>query len=81
MWVGDAKWRVSDRPRVPTTSQTANPREIAYLYTSAILFMPFSPARRAEIRQLLVDLLDVVKQGPDEAPLIAALEAFNKAVQ
>ena len=34
--------------------------------------------RRAEIRQVLIDLLDVVEQSPDEAPLVAALAAFNE---
>jgi hypothetical protein len=42
-----------------------------------ILDMPAGPKRRAEIRQMLVDLLDVVEQTPDEDPLIAALEAYD----
>lgn len=78
--VGDANWRVSDRPRVPSATQTAAPREVRYLYASAVLMMPSGPERCAELRQMLVDLLDVVEQSPDEAPLIAALAAFDKAV-
>lgn len=81
IWVGDAKWRVSDRPRVPSATQTAAPREVRYLYASAILMMPSGAKRRAEVCQMLVDLLDVVEQSPDEEPLIAALSAFDKAVQ
>ncbi len=50
-------------------------------YACMILDMPAGPARRAEVRQMLIDLLDVTEQSPDEAPLIAALEAYDKAVQ
>ncbi len=75
--VGDANWRVSDRPRKPSAVQHANPREIRCLYASAILDMPAGPARRAELRQMLVDMLDVVEQSTDEAPLIAALKAYD----
>jgi hypothetical protein len=46
-------------------------------YVCMILDMPAGPKRRAEIRQMLVDLLDVVEQTPDEDPLIAALEAYD----
>lgn len=45
----------------------------AYVY--AILDMPAGPTRRA---QMLVDLLDVVEQTPDEDPLIAALAAYDE---
>ncbi len=31
------------------------------------------------IRQLIVDLLDVTEQSPEETPLIAALDAFAAA--
>jgi len=48
-------------------------------YVQAVLDMPAGPARRAEIRQLLVDLLDVVEQSADERPLIAALKAYDEA--
>src|SRR5678815_273534 len=59
-------------------TQTAAPREVRYLYASAILMMDEGADRRAEIRQMLVDLLDVVEQSPDEAPLIAALAAYDE---
>ena len=78
--VGDANWRVSDRPRIPSAAQTAAPREVRFLYAGAILMMPVGPERRAEIRQMLVDLLDVVEQTPEEDPLVAALEAYDGTV-
>jgi len=47
-------------------------------YVEAVLEMSDSPERRAELRQMLVDLLDVVEQSGDESPLIAALKAFDE---
>lgn len=50
-------------------------------YVCMILDMPAGPTRRSEIRQMLVDLLDVVEQSPDEDPLIAALKAYDETNQ
>ena len=48
---------------------------VAYVYM--ILDMSAGLKRRAEIRQMLVDLIDVVEQSPEEEPLIAALAAYD----
>lgn len=47
-------------------------------YASELARMPEGAARRAEILQLLLDVLDAVEQSSDEAAVIAALKAYQE---
>lgn len=46
-------------------------------WCNAVLSMSPDPHRTAELRQMLVDAMDVVEQSDDEVRLIAALKAFD----
>lgn len=55
--------------------------EARVLWVHALLAMDEGPARTAELRQMLIDAMDACEQEADEVRLIAALEAFDKAVR
>jgi hypothetical protein len=50
-------------------------------WANAIMSMQSGPECTRELRQMLVDAMDVVEQEPDEKPLVAALAAFDRVVE
>lgn len=47
-------------------------------WVNAVLEMPASPGRTAELRQMIIDAMDVVEQEEDGYRLARALEAFDR---